>query len=379
MSSNRRIRRDDFDIESIERFEDSKIKSRTSGSRTRSRSRKRSSCSRRLDNGSRSRSRSVESRRKRRDRNTRSRSRSGSRRSHGRRHSRRSDRRHTSRKHRDSRSRSNSRSRSKSKSYSRQRSGRYRNDNDDIDREQYRRKSSKSRSRSRSSSHFRDFPVHDTKNECDTSSNPSTSSALLTKIQEEHTPTKDSNDDLANLPLPKQKSTDKKSKGESYQIGDNVEDRARIHREIEEKLRATLAKEGKVYPPPKAEASHPVFANDGSFLEIFKQMQQASTSPAASTSANPIISTVPSIAATAKPSTAPYLAAAATGKSAPPPPLVGRRRGGKILKTGVVAKPKMQTDANTDPKDFWAIYLAEVNKYKNTACETEQGNRPLVK
>lgn len=206
----------------------------------------------------------------------------------------------------------------------------------------------------------------------------------LANVQAENADSGDTGENLEDLPLPQQKPEG------IYQFDDNEPiDRARIHREMEEKLRAALAKEGKVYPPPKTEASHPVFANDGSFLEIFKKMQQAqaSTSKAAAVSvpltAKPSTTVcVPPIVATANPTTAPYLAASATGKSAPPPSILSRRvgrRGGKILKTGVVAKPKVQTDTNADPKDFWSLYLAEVNKYKNTACESEQGNRPLVK
>lgn len=395
MSSIRQIRRDDFDIESIDRINERDRKSRASGSRTRSRSRKRS-YSRRRDDSSRSRSRSVERRRHRRARDSYSRSPSRSRsrsRSYRRSHSKRSDRRHTSKKYRDSRSRSNSRSRSRSKSYGRNRRGRYRYDVEDVDKY---RKTSPSRSRSRSRSHsrsrsptrsmsrsssqFGDYKTQEIKKQNDTPSKPSTSSAAI-KMQEENNTSKDSFDNLEDLPLPQPKPTDKKS-NTPYQLNSEEPiDRARIHREMEEKLRAELAKVGKVYPPPKPEASHPVFANDGSFLEIFKKMQQAqaSTSSAATSAAKSNTPVVPAIAATAHPSTAPYLAAAAAGKSAPPPPLVGRRRGGKILKTGVVAKPKIQTDANADPKDFWSLYLAEVNKYKNTACESEQGNRPLVK
>lgn len=372
MPSNRRIRGDDFDIESIETMHGrARYKSRSSGPRTRSRSRKRS-YSRRLDNGSRSRSRSIERRRHRRGRySSRSHSRSRSRDNY-----RRPDiRNKVSRKYQDSRSRSRSRSRSDS----RHQSERFRHRR--VDYEERRKKNSRSRSRSRSSSHFRDFGSKLPESEYQLPSKPSTSSSSpLESFPEENNYFKNTFENIEDLPLPEQKSEG------IYHFDENEPiDRARIHREMEEKLRATLAKEGKVYPPPKPEASHPVFANDGSFLEIFKKMQEAqastSTSAVASSANNlkPTLPSVPSIVATANPSTAPYLAAAATGKSAPPPPIVGRRRGGKILKTGVVAKPKIQADANADPKDFWSLYLAEVNKYKNTACESEQGNRPLVK
>lgn len=189
-------------------------------------------------------------------------------------------------------------------------------------------------------------------------------------------------------------------------------DKERIHREMEQKLREALAREGKVYPPPKPEPpSHPVFANDGSFMELFKKMQQeqqqhqvvdqhmaaASTALAVAagreqilqqhhqphfnpTEAAAAMAPLPAIAAgAASSSAAPYIAAAAAGKLAPPPPLVGRRRGGKILKTGVVAKVKTPNESDVDPKDFWSLYLAEVNKYKSNACDTDNGKRPLVK
>ncbi|SPP89892.1 pre-mRNA-splicing factor CWC25 [Drosophila guanche] len=181
-------------------------------------------------------------------------------------------------------------------------------------------------------------------------------------------------------------------------------DKERIHREMEEKLREALAREGKVYPPRKPEPpSHPVFANDGSFMEMFKKMQSekrqqlqlqvgqdyqlessvlvsGSTELQPPVEVNPGIPCLPAIAVGAVSSaTAPYIAAAAAGKSAPPPPMVGRRRGGKVLKTGMVAKLKTQNEQEVDPKDFWSLYLAEVNKYKSNACDTDNGKRPLVK
>lgn len=146
-------------------------------------------------------------------------------------------------------------------------------------------------------------------------------------------------------------------------------DKEKIHKEIEEKLRETLAREGIEYNAPKPEASHPVFANDGSFLEIFKKMQEAQHE----TPTEPQIQ---------QPSTsyAPPMLQVTNTVPRPQLPVFGRRRGGKILKTGVVAKPKnADNDANTDPKDFWSIYLREVNKYKNAACDSDAQSRPLVK
>lgn len=147
-------------------------------------------------------------------------------------------------------------------------------------------------------------------------------------------------------------------------------DKEKIHKDIEEKLRETLAREGIEYNAPKPEATHPVFANDGSFLEIFKKMQEAQqestkpTEPPSTSYAPPMLVTSNGTVPVPRPQL----------------PIFGRRRGGKILKTGVVAKPKStENDSNADPKDFWSIYLREVNKYKNAACDSDAQSRPLVK
>ncbi|XP_037895301.1 uncharacterized protein DDB_G0287625 [Glossina fuscipes] len=358
---NNRMRSDDFDIESADRS--GRMERRRSNHNVKSYKRS-------YRNDSRSRSRSVERHRRRQHRGAFSRSRSRSRSRGG--YSSRHDRRQSFRRHRDSRTRSRSRSRSHR---------RYQREMDDL---------SRRRSCSRSSSQLDDDRCRSSKKEC-RSSNKIQNSDLhthskpcsLTNIAEDtRDDTGQHTNDLNELPLPERSCSSTESYQEnSYYNFDTDEpiDKERIHREMEEKLRQTLAKEGKVYPPPKPEASHPVFANDGSFLEIFKKMQeqqkqQASTSAVAAN----VVPVVP-VLAVANPTTVPYLAATAMGKSAPPPPIVGRRRGGKILKTGVVAKPKVQNEPANDPKDFWSLYLAEVNKYKNTACESEAGNRPLVK
>lgn len=107
--------------------------------------------------------------------------------------------------------------------------------------------------------------------------------------------------------------------------------------------------------PPKENA----FKNDGSFLEMFKQMQeqQKADEAAASASANEI------------------------KKPAPPP--FGKRRGGRVLKTGMVEKTKL-ADGNSDgaskePQDAWSIYLKEVKRYKEACCYDDSKTRPLVK
>ncbi|XP_018797505.1 PREDICTED: arginine/serine-rich coiled-coil protein 2-like isoform X1 [Bactrocera latifrons] len=287
-------------------------------------------------NDSRSRSQSVDYRKRRNNRRSRSRSRS---RSYNRR-----DRNNSSRRHRDSRSRSNTRSHRSSKRDSRSRSPEKRSRNImDADRRQY-----------------------DNGAKCSTNNSTESSRSKTTDFDQQNTP------DLQHLPLPKREPI-----GAYYNLDtDEPIDKERIHREMEEKLRQALAKEGKVYPPKKPEASHPVFANDGSFLEIFKKMQAQQQHPHVPVATAPAI-VAPIVAPPVLASTS--NAAASSNKVVPPPPIVGRRRGGKILKTGVVAKPKAQAEQGDDPKDFWSLYLAEVNKYKNHACDSDGGTRPLVK
>lgn len=98
------------------------------------------------------------------------------------------------------------------------------------------------------------------------------------------------------------------------------------------------------------------FKNDGSFMEMFKKMQEQ-MQPAVQ-----------------KPTTS-----VLEEKSVVPPPLmVGKRRGGRILKTGMVAKPKAE-QAVEQPKDAWSLYMAEVKKYREVCCQEEDNTRPLVK
>lgn len=169
------------------------------------------------------------------------------------------------------------------------------------------------------------------------------------------------------------------------------EERIEFQKKMQEKLQAHLAAEGKLYPKPKpGPAINPAtgFANDGSFLEMFKQMQQQT---AALAMMQPVATS--SAITPEEPAAVPYYMAAATTvpvTSAPtftqtvkepvPIPIVGRRRGGKILKTGIVKKPKPIEDATVDaPNDAWNLYLQEVKKYKNASCDADSKTRPLVK
>lgn len=93
--------------------------------------------------------------------------------------------------------------------------------------------------------------------------------------------------------------------------------------------------------------------NDGSFLEMFKKMQEETKKTEDK-----------------KPE-----------MKKPALPFIGKRRGGRVLKTGLVKKAKAideQTVDNT-PKDAWSLYMQEVKKYRETSCEEERKTRPLVK
>lgn len=99
----------------------------------------------------------------------------------------------------------------------------------------------------------------------------------------------------------------------------------------------------------------PVIKNDGSFLEMFKKMQEA-TKKAEEAVKKPEI-------------------------KKPTLPFIGKRRGGRVLKTGVVKKAKAIDEQTVDnaPKDAWSLYMQEVKKYRETSCEEERKTRPLVK
>lgn len=95
--------------------------------------------------------------------------------------------------------------------------------------------------------------------------------------------------------------------------------------------------------------------NDGSFLEMFKKMQEQSKKVEE---------------AEKKPEI-----------KKPAFPFIGKRRGGRVLKTGLVKKAKAidERTAEGTPKDAWSLYMQEVKKYRETSCEEERKTRPLVK
>nr|XP_061829566.1 telomerase RNA component interacting RNase-like [Nerophis lumbriciformis] len=104
------------------------------------------------------------------------------------------------------------------------------------------------------------------------------------------------------------------------------------------------------------------FANDGSFMEMFKKkMEEEMRKKAQGTDGEQGHASV---------------------ERKPPPvtSFVGKRRGGVFLKTGMVAK-KQKPDSETEPgkSDAWSKYMAEVKKYKAHQCGDDDKTRPLVK
>ncbi|XP_022901931.2 arginine/serine-rich coiled-coil protein 2-like isoform X1 [Onthophagus taurus] len=99
------------------------------------------------------------------------------------------------------------------------------------------------------------------------------------------------------------------------------------------------------------------FKNDGSFLELYKKMQEEQQQKAEASK----------------------IETPATGGEMKKP-MFGKRRGGRVLKTGMVAKSKQGDDElGVEPQDPWSIYLKEVKRYKEACCDDDSKTRPLVK
>jgi hypothetical protein len=121
-----------------------------------------------------------------------------------------------------------------------------------------------------------------------------------------------------------------------------------------------------------------VFQNDGSFLEMFKKMQEASSKTNPETVEAPASETsTPEVSSNVKQEEAPRQAPAPRRGMACG--IVGKRRGGRVLPTGMVKKQKREEEEEEPPKDAWSLYMAEVRKYKEASCEEEGKTRPLVK
>lgn len=141
---------------------------------------------------------------------------------------------------------------------------------------------------------------------------------------------------------------------------DTDEDRQALHEKMELVLKEHFAAQGKIYPPPKNEKpainAATGFANDGSFLEQFKKMEEEYKIQMEEERKRRI--------------------AEERLKSLPL-----RRRGGKILKTGIVAKSTIRDGQppGSTSADAWSIYFKEVQKYKSASCDSDAPTRPLVK
>ncbi|KAM6904730.1 telomerase RNA component interacting RNase [Xenentodon cancila] len=123
--------------------------------------------------------------------------------------------------------------------------------------------------------------------------------------------------------------------------------------------------------PTAAKASLPsanAFANDGSFMEIFKKKMEEERRKKETQQSG----------GDGKPT---EQGQTSVEKKAPPvTSFVGKRRGGVFLKTGIVQKKKKQdADADAGKSDAWLKYMAEVQKYKAHQCGDDDKTRPLVK
>lgn len=192
-----------------------------------------------------------------------------------------------------------------------------------------------------------------------------------------------------------QESYDRYQTDPTYDITDGlldniVIDKEKIQAEMQERLRQHLLAEGKVYPPrrPEPPPQTTAFANDGSFMDMFKRMQQESEAAAAAAAADAAQTEVVAdggggvgVMASGSGVNRKAAAAAATEVRRAVGPMFGKRRGGKILKTGIVEKKKPIEDLSADaaPGDAWSQYMKEVKRYKAVSCDVDNKNRPLVK
>lgn len=141
------------------------------------------------------------------------------------------------------------------------------------------------------------------------------------------------------------------------------------------------------------------FRNDGSFLEMFKRMQEANASASSgATGSSQNDQSAIKASSNKSESAQSVVSSEATDPSPPGPagsvssgdessketvkraPMVGKRRGGRVLPTGVVKKKRPDEEGSEEkPKDAWSLYMAEVKRYKETSCEEDGKTRPLVK
>jgi len=146
--------------------------------------------------------------------------------------------------------------------------------------------------------------------------------------------------------------------------------RSRSHRSRSPRRRHSPSRRRRSRSPRRQEEPPLVntFKNDGSFMEMFKKMQQASAPPADQASGENSSSKDSSNAPTEQKKTSLMS-------------FVGKRRGGRTLPTGTVQKLRKPEPPNEGEgnNDAWSRYLNEVRKYQEQSCEEEGKRRPLVK
>ncbi|XP_043956410.1 telomerase RNA component interacting RNase isoform X2 [Gambusia affinis] len=118
---------------------------------------------------------------------------------------------------------------------------------------------------------------------------------------------------------------------------------------------------------PAASGVANAFANDGSFMEIFKKKMEEEQRKKEAQQTVSFIGNPPA-------------RTPVTVSVFYPLTQVGKRRGGVFLKTGMVAKKQKQdAGAEAGKSDAWSKYMAEVKKYKAHQCSDDDKTRPLVK
>ncbi|XP_055035346.1 telomerase RNA component interacting RNase [Paramisgurnus dabryanus] len=113
------------------------------------------------------------------------------------------------------------------------------------------------------------------------------------------------------------------------------------------------------------------FANDGSFMEMFKKKMEEEERKKRATEEQEKMKSSASEGQTSQ-----------DKKPCSMTNFVGKRRGGArlTLKTGMVAKKqKLDSEAETGKGDAWTKYMEEVKKYKAHQCGDDDKTRPLVK
>ncbi|KAG5853877.1 telomerase RNA component interacting RNase-like [Anguilla rostrata] len=112
------------------------------------------------------------------------------------------------------------------------------------------------------------------------------------------------------------------------------------------------------------------FANDGSFLEMFKKKMEEEKRKREMGQCQDDNGSAEGEQSTQEKKT--FSVAS----------FVGKRRGGAklALKTGMVAKKqKLESEVEPGKGDAWTKYMAEVRKYKAHQCGDDDKTRPLVK